>query len=225
MPSIISRASRTIETAFLKYGMINFTLTLYLLPFGVTDPKSVLALEQYFIDPLNPEYNICKIAGCSKGRVVPERTKNKLREERGNKIYAYSVDGSRLLYTFLSRTSLMQTLSIHRSSLNQALETGSPYINLLLFKLTLINNADNSNPMDLTELVKLCSDRQKVKRSKKTNPNSLPTQATHISDPTLSFVLPSTRKMAHHFGVDKSTITAYILSGKVFKESWILTTA
>jgi hypothetical protein len=27
MPSIISRASRTIETAFLKYGMINFTLT------------------------------------------------------------------------------------------------------------------------------------------------------------------------------------------------------
>jgi len=100
----------------------------------------------------------------------------------------------------------MQTLSIHRSSLNQALETGSPYINLLLFKLTLIDNADNSNPMDLTELVKLCSDRQKVKRSKNNNPNSLPIQATHISDPTLSFVLPSTRKMAHHFGVDKSTI-------------------
>jgi hypothetical protein len=62
MPSIISRASRTIETAFLKYGMINFTLTLYLLPFGVTDKKSVLALEQYFIDTLNPEYNILKIA-------------------------------------------------------------------------------------------------------------------------------------------------------------------
>lgn len=59
MPSIISRASRTIETAFLKYGMINFTLTLYLLPFGVTDKKSVLALEQYFIDTLNPEYNYC----------------------------------------------------------------------------------------------------------------------------------------------------------------------
>lgn len=74
MPSIISRASRTIETAFLKYGMINFTLTLYLLPFGVTDKKSVLALEQYFIDTLNPEYNIL-IAGCSKGRVVPERLK------------------------------------------------------------------------------------------------------------------------------------------------------
>jgi len=32
MLSIISRASRTIETAFFKYGMINFTLTLYLLP-------------------------------------------------------------------------------------------------------------------------------------------------------------------------------------------------
>jgi len=38
-----------------------------------TDKKSVLALEQYFIDTLNPEYNILKIAGCSKekGRVVP----------------------------------------------------------------------------------------------------------------------------------------------------------
>jgi hypothetical protein len=104
----------------------------------------------------------------------------------------------------------MQTLSIHRSSLNQALETGSPYINLELFQLTLIDNADNSNPMDLTELVKLCSDRQKVKRSQ--NPNSLPIQATHISDPTLSFVLPSTRQIAHHFGVDKSRMTAFIRS-------------
>jgi hypothetical protein len=78
------------------------------------------------------------------------------------------------------------------------LETGSPYINLELFQLTLIDNADNSNPMDLTELVKLCSDRQKVKRSQ--NPNSLPIQATHISDPTLSFVLgpgrsPALRKL------------------------------
>jgi hypothetical protein len=93
MPSIISRASRTIETAFFKYGMIHFTLTLYLLPFGVTDKKSVLALEQYFIDTLNPEYNILKIAGCSKGRVVPESTKNKFSlGGGGNQISAYSVD-------------------------------------------------------------------------------------------------------------------------------------
>jgi hypothetical protein len=34
-----------------------------------TDKKSVLALEQYFIDTLNPEYNILKIAGCSKEKV------------------------------------------------------------------------------------------------------------------------------------------------------------
>jgi hypothetical protein len=66
---------------------------------------------------------------------------------------------------------------------------------------------------------------RKRKRSKNSTSNSLFIQATHISDPTLSFVLTSTPKMAHYFGVDKSTITKYIRSGKVFKESWIFTTA
>lgn len=43
------------------------------------DENKLLDREQFYIDLLHPEYNICKIAGCSRGVVKSEETKNKLR--------------------------------------------------------------------------------------------------------------------------------------------------
>lgn len=64
--------------------MINFTLHIYLAPVG-SDKATVLALEQYFIDTLNPAYNILKIAGSSAGNPISEKNKAMLREVRGEK--------------------------------------------------------------------------------------------------------------------------------------------
>lgn len=45
-----------IFNALIKYGYSNFSLTVILIPNATKE--SVLALEQYVIDTLNPEYNI-----------------------------------------------------------------------------------------------------------------------------------------------------------------------
>lgn len=89
-----------IKGGWQPYGMLNFTLTIHLLPVGITDQTSIFALEQDFIDTLNPAYNILLIAGSSMGNPVSEGTKQQLREERGTSIFIYNFDSTQLLYTF-----------------------------------------------------------------------------------------------------------------------------
>lgn len=64
-----------IYRALLKYGYINFSLEIL----EYTDKSSVLVREQYYLDVLNPSYNICKVAGSSYGRITKENTRMKLR--------------------------------------------------------------------------------------------------------------------------------------------------
>lgn len=79
-----------IYRALLKYGYINFSLEIL----EYTDKSSVLVREQYYLDVLNPSYNICKVAGSSYGRITKENTRMKLRfawkvrlfQENGNGI-------------------------------------------------------------------------------------------------------------------------------------------
>jgi len=52
--SIVGSGTRYILRALNLYGMINFSLHIYLLPEG-SDKDSVLALEQYLIDTLDPK--------------------------------------------------------------------------------------------------------------------------------------------------------------------------
>jgi group I intron endonuclease len=64
-----------IYRALLKYGHINFTLEII----EYTDKSSVIAKEQYYLNKLNPSYNICKVAGSSLGRITHDYTRLKLR--------------------------------------------------------------------------------------------------------------------------------------------------
>jgi len=61
--------------ALLKHGCDNFSLTVILLPSATKE--AVLALEQYCIDSLRPEYNISPTAGSSAGlKHTPEHNDN-----------------------------------------------------------------------------------------------------------------------------------------------------
>ena len=64
-----------IYRALLKYGYSKFTLDIL----EYCDKSSVITKEQYYLDLLNPNYNICKTAGSSLGRTTQDHTRLKLR--------------------------------------------------------------------------------------------------------------------------------------------------
>lgn len=64
-----------IYKALLAYGYENFTLEIL----EYCEPASILEREQYYLDTLNPEYNILKVAGSSLGYKHSEEVLLKMR--------------------------------------------------------------------------------------------------------------------------------------------------
>ena len=60
----------------LRYGYSNFTIEIL----EYCDPLDVITREQYYLDKLNPEYNILKIAGSLLGYKHLDETKAKIRD-------------------------------------------------------------------------------------------------------------------------------------------------
>ena len=71
---ILNTSKSHILSAILKYGYSKFTLEIL----EHCDSDKCLEREQYYIDLLNPEYNILKIAGSRLGSIQSEETKQKM---------------------------------------------------------------------------------------------------------------------------------------------------
>ncbi len=82
----ILKNNSAIYKALLKYGYSNFNLEIL----EYCDKISTIEREQYYIDNLKPEYNLCLIAGSSLGRITREETKLKLRNVWLNKQFVKS---------------------------------------------------------------------------------------------------------------------------------------
>lgn len=63
-----------LQNSYNKYGDCVFTYSILLL----CKKKDLIIKEQYFIDSLKPEYNICKIAHSTLGQKCSEETKKKI---------------------------------------------------------------------------------------------------------------------------------------------------
>lgn len=68
--------SPILQRAWNKYGESAFTLELL----EECRPEDCLSREQHYLDTLHPVYNVYKIAGSPRGRVVSEETKRKISE-------------------------------------------------------------------------------------------------------------------------------------------------
>ena len=103
MPSILKTKARKFIRYLNKHGFSNLKLTIY-----VMDIKSnldqVIALEQHFIDTLNPKLNVDLIAASS-GYHEPmsQHIRDKLRKEKGTPIYIYDSETLNFLYMFGSK--------------------------------------------------------------------------------------------------------------------------
>jgi group I intron endonuclease len=79
-----------IYRALLKYGYSNFTIEIL----EYCTKISTINKEQYYIDLLKPEYNLCLKAGSSLGRITREETRLKLRNAWLNRLFAQSNDNT-----------------------------------------------------------------------------------------------------------------------------------
>ena len=73
-----------INRALLKWGYSNFSLSIL----EYCDKEDLIKREQYYMDTLNPEYNICTTAGSTLGKLHSEGTKAKLREAGIGRIHS-----------------------------------------------------------------------------------------------------------------------------------------
>jgi hypothetical protein len=67
----LEKSSSAIHSALLKYSYNNFKLEIL----EYCEQNILISREQYYFDLLMPEYNICKIAGSTLGKVHSEKTK------------------------------------------------------------------------------------------------------------------------------------------------------
>ncbi len=75
--------NQPLQRAYLKYGKDNLIFEVLEVLESFTK-EILLQLEQKYIDLENPEYNICKTAGSSLGRIVSEETRKKMRENHAD---------------------------------------------------------------------------------------------------------------------------------------------
>jgi NUMOD1 domain len=72
----LNRGSSAIYNAIIKYGHSNFSLDIL----EYCKPNELISREQYYIDTLNPEYNILKTAGSRLGKKLSYETKKNIGE-------------------------------------------------------------------------------------------------------------------------------------------------
>lgn len=133
MPSILKTKACRVLRYFNKYGFINMKLHIYLMD-NKSNLEQVVELEQHFIDSLKPNLNVDLIASSS-GYHEPmsQEMRDHLRKQRGVSIYVYKIEDFSLLYVFESKQQTYNTINIHHQTLNDCLNTGSTYLDILFF--------------------------------------------------------------------------------------------
>jgi len=121
-----SKDSLIISKALIKYGYSNFSLTIleYCYKFDL------LVREQYYLDKLNPKYNILKIARSSLNRKHSENTKLKMSVISGNLVNIYekfSSSGFNLIGSFVSARRAGKFLGISGSTIIKYMNSGKIY--------------------------------------------------------------------------------------------------
>lgn len=77
------RSRRMVYKALLKYGHSNFKLEIL----EYCSQEDLIKREQYYLDMLQPTYNIRKLAGSSLGRETSDFTRSKLKAARLHREY------------------------------------------------------------------------------------------------------------------------------------------
>ena len=189
--SLSSAKTMLICKALLKYGHDNFSLEIL----EYCDKSVILTREQYYLDTLQPEYNLLNLAGSTKGYKHSEETRLKL-----------SLIKKGFKHTQDTKDKISKNL-IHSEETKQKLRSyrhpEQAIAKIRAFSLGRKLTAET------------------ILKIKTNKPKSLKVKVLNIeTNTTIEF--SSTYQAAEHFGVSRVTIRNYIKSQKLFKNLYKL---
>nr|YP_010833308.1 GIY-YIG endonuclease [Agaricus bitorquis]WFG54055.1 GIY-YIG endonuclease [Agaricus bitorquis] len=200
---IKSRKSLIISRALIKYGYLNFSVTIL----EYCD-KSVLTLrEQDYLDKLNPKYNILKFAGSSLNHKHSEETKRRISKA--------------LKGVFVKEKSLLFG-RFHTEETNYLMSLKKAKENNPLFGK--IHTKETKKLMRQAALGRKHSDETLLKMSiVRGNPLNIYEKCSDEGFKLIgSFV--STRRAANFLEISHSTVRRYMNSGEIFKDRYKFST-
>lgn len=196
---IKSRKELIISRALIKYGYDNFSVSIL----EYCDRCDLTVREQHYLDKLNPQYNILKIAGSSLGFKPSEETKLKISKALKG---VYIGDKSALFGSF-HREETKKIMSLSKAGEN----------NPLYGK---IHSEDTKELMSQRALNRKHSCETKDKISKTHgNPVIIYEKCSSKGFELIgSFI--SARRAAKFLGISGSTVIKYMQSGAIFKDRY-----
>lgn len=209
-----------INNALLHHGYSAFSLTILeyidILKLSVEEArKSILEQEQKYIDTLQPEYNILKVAGSSLGYIHLEKTKVKISEALTGNNHPRGMLGKSHSVESIEKISKAQK-SIDRTGENHPM-FGITGENHHLFGKR--HSAESISKMSKAHYGKTLFEETKAKISL-VKGKSIYVYSSDKS--TLVNTFTSSRKAGEFFSVSKDTIIKYARNGELFQEKWIL---
>ena len=185
-----------ISRALIKYGYSNFSLIIL----EYCNKSDLLEREQYYFDKLEPQYNILKIAGSSKGFNHSDETKAKISKA----LKGIYIGEKSALFGRLHREETKQLMSLKKAGEN----------NPLYGKF---HKEETKNLMKQKALGRKHSDETKLKMSaKKGNPVNIYEKCSSEEFKLIgSFI--SARRAGKFLEMSGSTVIKYMNSGAIYK--------
>lgn len=196
---ISKRKELSINRAFLKYGYSDFSLEIL----EYCDKSVLQEREQYYIDKLNPLYNILKIAGSSLGFKHSESTKLK----KSLALKGVYVGEKSSLFGRVHTEETKKLMSSKKAG------EGNP-----LFGKT--HSDETKQLMRLRKLGRVHSEATKELMSKAQGNSVNIYEKDSEGKLILIGAFVSTRKAAKFLGISAGTVTRYMQSGKLWEDKY-----
>jgi len=194
-----SKESFIISRALIKYGYVNFSVSIL----EYCDKDILLEKEQYYLDSLQPQYNILKIAGSSSGYNHSQESRDK-RSKALKGIYTGSK--SALFGTTHSKETIAKMSLNRRGEKNTFYGKTHNEESLVLMREKALNRVHTSETRD------------KMSKSHG-NPVNIYEKCSKEEFKLIgSFV--SARRAAKFLNMSGSTVIRYMNSGQVFNERY-----
>lgn len=197
---ILEVSNMLICKAILKYGHSNFSLDIL----EYCDKSVLIEREQFYLNLLNPEYNILKNAYSLFGFNHSSETKEILSElKKGSNHFNFGKSLSKEIKDKISQTNFGQNNPFFGKTHNEDTK-----FKMSLSKLGYKHPLFNKNHSELT--------KEKISQSRGTS------IYVYSLDHQLLNVFPSSVKASNHFQVSHKTILKYTKSHNIFQDKYIL---